>query len=119
MNQIIRFFVAGMTFFVISLPASAVQPSGGTTPSSASISTLNVVERGGTINAINSTKGTIVVDGVSYAFSAESVIVNDPSSRVADAKILKVGMQIRFSTSKEIFSGRDKVREIWITSVKK
>lgn len=99
-------------------PSLAVMVSGQMRPSPASASTTSIVERGGTVNAIDLKKKTIVVDGVSYAFVATNVKIHSPSGKTQEKAVkLKTGMQIRFSSSRDPFSGQDQVREIWVTSV--
>jgi hypothetical protein len=100
-------------------PSVAVQPHGQSRSSPTGAGTASVVERGGTVTAIDHAKKIIIVDGVSYAFSARPVKVHSPSSQTPqDVTALKAGMQIRFSSFKGFGSGLDQVREIWVTSDK-
>lgn len=118
MNSLSRLVVSSTLLLAIAQPSLAVQPRGQITPSPASASTTSIVERGGTVNAIDLTKKAIVVDGVSYAFSASPVKIHAPSGKTQEKAFeLKAGMQIRFSSSKDTMSGQDQVREIWVTSV--
>lgn len=117
MNFLRRLVVSSTLLLAISQPSLAVMVSGQIRPSPASASTTSIVERGGTVNAIDLEKKTIVVDGVSYAFAATTVKIHSPSGKTRDkAAALKAGMQIRFSTFRDPFSGQDQVREIWVTS---
>lgn len=118
MNSLSRLVVSSTLLLAIAQPSLAVMVSGQIRPSPASASTTSIVERGGTVNAIDLKKKTIVVDGVSYAFVATTVKIHSPSGKTQEKAVaLKAGMQIRFSSSKDSMSGRDQVREIWVTSV--
>lgn len=118
MNSLHRLVVSSAFLLAISQAALAVQPRGQSTPSPASFGARSIVERGGTVDAVDLKKDTIVVDGVSYAFSATLVKIHSPSTRTGEkAFALKAGMQIRFSSSRDAFSGQEQVREIWVTGV--
>lgn len=78
----------------------------------------DIIERGGTVEAIDAKKQTIVVDGVSYAIPAGSVRIHSLANQISGSLSgLKVGMQIRFSSSKDYASGPIQVREIWVTGL--
>jgi hypothetical protein len=91
----------------------AVQPSGPLAPGRAA---GDIVERGGTVDAVDLKKPAIVVDGVSYAIPPGSVRIHTTSNQVSTSlSQLKPGMQIRFSSSKDYSSQGSQVREIWVT----
>jgi hypothetical protein len=116
-NLICRLVLSFTLLIAISQPSLAVQPLGQSRPSPAGAGTTNLIERGGTVTAIDQVKKIIIVDGVSYAFSARPVKVHSPSSKTPqNVMALKVGMQVRFSSFKGFGSGLDQVREIWVTS---
>ncbi len=118
MNFFIRLIISSTLLLAVSQLSLAVQAGGQITPRPSGIDTTGIVERGGTINVVNLTEKTMVVDGVSYAFSAMPVKIRDSLGKTQDKSfVLKAGMQIRFSTSKENWSARDQVREIWVTSI--
>jgi hypothetical protein len=99
----------------VSQLALAVQPSGSLAPGR---SAGDIVERGGTVNAVDLKKPAITVDGVSYAIPPGSVRIHTPPNLVsASLSQLKPGMQIRFSSSKDYSSGGSQVREIWVTDL--
>ena len=80
---------------------------------------LPTIERGGTVNAFDWNKKTIVVDNVAYPLAQTPVVVHGPASqRPAKAFELRPGMQIRFSSSKNNFSAQDQVVEIWVTDAR-
>lgn len=117
MNTLIRLVVSALLLFTVQ-PTLAIQVGGlnGVQPSSAG--STNLVERGGTVDAIDSNNRTMVVDGVSYEFQSGSVKVNPLASYTKQKAFqLKPGMKIRFSTAKNYSSGRDQVREVWVSSV--
>lgn len=94
----------------------AVQPSGQIAPPPASVDTSGIVERGGTINIVNSTQKTLVIDGVSYLLPATPVTLHDAVGKPLSKNfVLKAGMQIRFNTSKKAGAAKDEIREIWVT----
>lgn len=118
MHFLIRLIISSTLLLSVSQLSLAVQASGQITPRPSSIDTTGTVERGGTINVVNLAGKIMVVDGVSYAFSSMPVKIYDSFGKAQDKSfVLKAGMQIRFSTSKENWSARDQVREIWVTSI--
>lgn len=117
MNSLCRLVVSSTLLIASLQPSLAMQPRGQSRPSPTGAGTASIVERGGTVTAIDQAKKIIVVDGVSYAFSATPVKVHSPSSKTPQNVMqLKAGMQIRFSSFKGFGSGLDQVREIWVTS---
>lgn len=117
MPSLIRLAVSYALLLAVSQLALAVQPGGQSAPSPSSVDTTGSIERGGTVNAIDLQKKTMVVDGVSYPFSAAPVKIHFLSNKISE-KIskLQTGMQIRFSSSKDNWSRQEQVREIWVTS---
>lgn len=118
MNSIVRLVISSALFAAIPQLAIAVQPKGQITPGPTSVDTTGTVERGGTINIVNLTKKTIVVDGVSYPLSTTPVTIYSASGKaLSKSFVLKAGMQIRFNTSKKNGAASDEIREIWVTSL--
>ena len=117
MNTLGRFAISYTLLLAVSQPVLAVQPGGQIAPSPSTVNTTGNIERGGTVNAIDLQKKTIVVDGVSYPISAGSVKIHTLSNKTSERiSELKAGMQIRFSSSKDNWSRQEQVREIWVTS---
>lgn len=117
MNTLIRLVVSALLLFTVQ-PALSVQVGGLNAVPPSSASSTNLVERGGTVDAIDSKNQTLVVDGVSYDFQSASVKVNPLASYTKQKAFqLKPGMKIRFSTAKNYSSGRDQVREVWVSGV--
>jgi len=101
--------------------ALAIQPIGVNQPSGAGNVAAESprVERGGTVDAVDWRKRTLVVNNVAYPISASPVVVHGPDGQLnANAVDLKPGMQIRFSTSRQNFSASDQVIEIWVTDTR-
>lgn len=99
--------------------ALAIQPATANQPIvvSNSVATSAVIERGGTVNAVDWRNRNLTVDNVSFAISASPVVVHGlAGKRNAQVADLKPGMQIRFNTSKQNFSATDQVIEIWVTA---
>ena len=116
MNFIVRLVIASSLLLIVPHLSQAVEPKGQQKPTS--VDTNGTVERGGTINAVNLGKKTMMVDGVSYPMSAIPVPIYDDSGKPLGKEfVLAAGMQIRFSTSKKNWAIRDEVREIWVTSI--
>lgn len=111
-----RTIVSGVAFLLFAGASFAVQVVGTVPADRQTLEASSVVERGGTIGAIDLKNKTIVVDGVSYPLSAKGVTIH-PISRSVDRKAasLQIGMQIRFTTSRLNFANRDQIAEIWIT----
>lgn len=97
--------------------AQAIQPVGATPPSRSGPAEGDLVERGGTIDAVDAGKQAILVDGTAYAAPRGTVRIHltptHASSSIAD---LKRGMQIRFTSVKE--RGQLHAREIWVTGMR-
>lgn len=118
MNPIRQLVVSSTLLLAISQPSLAVMVRNQIAPSPASLSTTGIVERGGTVNAVDLPKKTIVVDKVKYALSAMPVKVHAPAGQGNEQAFqLKAGMQIRFNTSKANFSAQEQVQEIWVMSL--
>lgn len=117
MNLLRRILVSNTLLVLLPQLALAVQPLGQSAPGPAGAGTSGIVERGGTIDAIDPKKKIMVVDGVSYTYSATSVKVHAIADKTqAGGSALKAGMQIRFNSSVDPFSGQNQVGEIWVTS---
>lgn len=113
-----KHFVVGLACVFVALTARsalAITPANHPPPI-ATTNASSVVERGGTINAIDSSKQTIVVDGTVYAYNEKLVAIHDSSRmKATNRTVLKPGMKIRFSTVTDFSSGIHRVREIWIS----
>ncbi len=114
MGTTFRVAVSASLFLLAVAPSFAVQPRGMSNPSSNIVSTTSIVERGGTITAIDSAKREIVVDGVSYELPTTIKIFPPPGSNQKKPFQLSAGMMIRFATEKNHSSGRNVVREVWV-----
>ncbi|WP_210545837.1 hypothetical protein [Rhodoferax sp. PAMC 29310] len=112
----IRGITFGVVLSLLSVASLAVQVAGSPVSISQPSDTASVVERGGTISAIDSINKVIVIDGVRYPLSATTVTTH-ALVRSANRKPpeLQVGMQVRFNTSKFNFANQEQVTEIWIT----
>lgn len=117
MNLIRPFVISSILMLVGASPASAVKVSNQNLAAPATSSANRIVERGGTVDAVNLTKKTIVVDKIKYALPVVPVKVHAPSgTSELKTTTLKAGTQIRFNTSKENFAGQEQVSEIWVTN---
>lgn len=116
MNSLTRILVSSTVLFLLPQLALAVQPRGLAAASPSSASTSSVVERGGTVNSVNSTKRTIVVDGVTYGLPSTYKLYPPSGEATQKTFKLKAGMKIRFSTARNYSSGQDEVREVWVVS---
>jgi hypothetical protein len=118
MNLIRQFVISSTLLLAIAQPSLAVQARNQIAPSPAGVSSTGIVERGGTVDAVDLAKKTIVVDNVKYALTAMPVKIHAPAGK-GDEKAfqLKAGMQILFNTSKANYAAQDQVSEIWVTSV--
>lgn len=118
MNLVCQFFLAGATLLVMAQPALAVQVQNQPPPPQVRASSTNIVERGGTINAVDLTKKFIVVDRVKYALPIVPPAIHSPTDVGKGQHFqLKAGMQIRFTTSKANFAMQEQVQEVWVTSL--
>ena len=120
MNLIRQLIALSVLVLAASQPSLAVQVSNQNAPSPASASRSDILERGGTIDAVDPAKRTMVVDKVKYPFSAMPVKIHAPAGTSNDKAFqLKAGMQIRFNTSKSNYAVQEQVQEIWVTGVGK
>lgn len=118
MNLIRQFIIASTTSLVMAQPSLAVQVQNQPPPAPARGSSTNIVERVGTINAVDLVKRSIVIDRVKYALPLSPVAIHAPTDKDAGQHFqLKAGMNIRFSTSKANFAMQEQVQEIWVTSL--
>lgn len=93
--------------FAVTLP-------GESAPNSYDVNSTGIVQRGGIVDAVDLSKRILVVDGVSYPFSAMPVVVH-LRSELGNEKSLRPRMTIRFTTSRANHSGQDQIQEIWVT----
>ena len=120
MNLTRPLVVSSLLLLAASQPSLAVQVSNQNAPSPASASRADILERGGTIDAVDLVKRTMVVEKVKYPLSAMPVEIHAPAGTSNDKAFqLKAGMQIRFNTSKSNYAVQEQVQEIWVTSVGK
>jgi len=118
MNLTVRLVFLSSLLLGVPQLSLAMTIEGQIAPRPTSIDTTRPVERGGTINIVNLTNKTILIDGVSYPLPSTAVTVHDASGKaLAKSFVLKAGMQIRFSTSKKNAAAKDEIREIWLTSM--
>lgn len=118
MNPIRQLVILSILLLAISQPSLAVQVRGQSVTSAASLNATGFVERGGTIDAVDVAKKTMVVDKVKYTFTAMPVNVHAPVSASNEMAFqLKAGMEIRFNTSKANYAAKEQVQEIWVTSL--
>jgi hypothetical protein len=107
-------FIVGALVLAAAQGAQAIQPVGAVAPSRSGPGEGDLVERGGTIDAVDAGKQMMVVDGTTYAIARGSARIHVTPSRVSSSiSDLKRGMQIRFTSVKE--HGQVHVREIWVT----
>jgi hypothetical protein len=108
-------FAASAILLSFSQLCAAVQP-GGMVPPPRPSSEVDLVERGGTINAIDAKKASIVIDGTAYSIPVGSVRIHTSTNNVTGSvSELKAGMQIRFSSSADASSNQSQLREVWVT----
>ena len=96
-------------------PALAVEISNQPQSYASTTTTSSVVERGGTVDAVDLQKKTIAVDGVKYALPSTPVAIHASSgTAIKSAAELTAGTTIRFTTSKPSYSTQGQVNEIWV-----
>lgn len=113
-------FVLSFTALFLGQPASAVQLVSQGRPSNNGIVTNSTVERGGTVDAVNTEKKTITVDGRIFAWGVAPVIFHvAPGKDAQGAASIPPGTKIRFNTSKNNYAGEEQIIEVWITEAAK
>lgn len=100
-----RMVFMGLSVILIAQSAWAVRVKNAGQP--ASQSTSATIERGGMVTAIDPSKKTISVDGVSYPLAPG---VQDSAAQ------LKQGSLIRFTTAKNNAKSADRVTEISVAT---
>lgn len=117
MNPLLLMFASSALLFLGSAsPVQAIDVAGPGVPTAVNVPPSSVVQRGGTVNSIDTAGKSMVVDGVSYQFPVAAIMVHGQGAKGAPTTIasLRPGMQIRFSTSRHNFSSKEQVQEIWV-----
>jgi len=112
MNKFIGLVISGSIFLFTTV--FGAQPTSQKSDSFSAIKT-RPIERGGSINSIDVTRGIIVINGMTYALSRASVQIHPLAGRLTDKTIvLKSGMDVRFNTVKVNATALEQVVEIWV-----
>lgn len=120
MISVVRLFVMGVTMAALWQPAFSTQVANQARPNDTRGVTVNTIERGGTVDAVNIEKKTITVDGHSYGLAAAPVVVHRTAGQDSQGLgSVAPGMKIRFHTTRNNYAGQDQVVEIWISNVGK
>lgn len=109
-----KLLVLSITIVCLVRPAFSVQVINESRPKNSFVTTTTV-ERGGTVDSVN-TKKSITVDGQTYGLASTPLIVHTPTG--IDTKglgAIRAGARIRFNTTKYNYAGLDQVTEIWIS----
>ncbi len=116
MRPILRIFIAGTAVATLWQPVFAVMVTGQPKPNPYSQAATGVVERGGSIDAIDIAKKSLTVDKQSYVLASTSVTVHSGrGDGLEKLDSLKPGTKIRFKTTKYNQSNQEQVSEIWIS----
>jgi hypothetical protein len=110
-----KLLVLSITAVCLVRPAFSVQVINETRPKNSFVTT-NTVERGGTVDSVNTQKKSITVDGQTYSLASTPPIVHAPPG--IDTKglgAIRAGARIRFNTTKYNYAGLDQVTEVWIS----
>lgn len=105
-------YIVMLFALVMTQNAGAIQVTGEQEKASAAASQTASSERAGSIEKIDLGGRIMVVDGVSYLFSASTASVHGASSLA-----LKKNDRIRFKVLNE--SGSERIIEIWLISAPK
>ena len=115
MSLLRQFTLSSAVLLTCAAPALAVQVSNQPQFHASKTTTSSVVERGGTVDAVDTKNGTIAVDGVKYTLSSSPVAIHASSgTAIKNAAELTAGTTIRFNTSKQSYSTQGQVNEIWV-----
>jgi len=115
MHSLSKQFVVGIALIAICQGAFAIRATNAPAPSTNNNATTGIIDRGGTLEAVNIGKKTITVNGMSYALSPASLTIHSASNKEpVKLESLKPGAKIRFRTSKTNFTGQEHASEIWI-----
>lgn len=118
MSSVVRLFVMGVTMAVFWSPTFSSQVVNQARQNNASMFTKNVVERGGTVEAVSIENKTITVDGHTYGLASASIIIHGTNGKDSQGLgSLRPGSKVRFNTTRNNYAGRDRVIEIWISDV--
>lgn len=102
----------------ILLSCMAMQPAWGVRPTNeaagAATATIQPV-RYGIIQSIDLARTLMVVNGVSYVYSASSTVVHAPGAPGGGNGLrLAQGDRIRFSVQRESIANKDRIMEVWL-----
>ena len=101
--------------FTALAPLSHAVTTGSALPARTLPETTTVIERGGTVNAVDPEKGTITVDDVAYRMNPRTLPIHpSPRSGASKFSVMPIGSKIQFRTSRPAFSGQESVTEVWV-----
>lgn len=110
-----KFLVLSITIVCLVRPAFSVQVINESRPNNSFVTT-NTVERGGTVDSVNTQKKSITVDGQTYGLASTPLIVHaPPGNNTTGLGAIRTGARIRFNTTKNNYAGLDQVVEVWIS----
>lgn len=108
--------IAATLLLAIAPLAQAIQPTGMLPPSRPGPGASDLIERGGTVNAVDAARHALVIDGAPYAAARGGVRIHLAANRTSGSLAdLKRGMQIRFTSVQDGASAQPQVREVWVT----
>ncbi len=116
MRSIHKLLFASAALAALSQPALSVMVANQPKPAANSQPATSTVERGGTVEAIDTDKKTLTVDSRSYALASSGVVVHNTSNASDSLKSLKPGTTIRFRTNKNNLASQEQVTEIWMVT---
>lgn len=110
-----KLLVLSITIVCLVRPAFSVQVIDESRPKNSFVTTTTV-ERGGTVDSVNTQKKSITVDGQTYGLASTPPIVHaPPGNYITGLGAIRAGARIRFNTTKYNYAGLDQVTEVWIS----
>ena len=102
-----NFLVLSVTIVCFVRPALSVQIINESRPNNSFVTT-KTVERGGTVDSVNTQKKTITVDGQTYGLASTPLTVHaSPGNNTTGLEAIRAGARIRFNTTKNNYAGLD------------
>lgn len=119
MNVVSKFLVLSLTFICLEQPAFSIQVVNEARSPSTGMVPIKVVERGGTVDTVNSEKKIIAIDGRSYVLAAAVVVHSASGKDIQGVGSIRPGTKVRFNTTKNNYAAQEQIVEIWISETSK
>lgn len=120
MNFVSKCFVLSLTLMCFGQPAFSIQMVNEVWSVKKDAVAIKILERGGTVDTVNSDKKTISIDGRTYMLAATPVVIHSASGKeIQEVGSIRAGTKIRFNTTKNNYAAQEQIVEMWISETGK